>query len=140
VKKLMFEQLTHPGIVMEGPDDRSFRKDRARLCEQAWLSAVRSLDPAERQLLQHYFVSGLSIDRLGPLYSVHRATIARRIRRTTERVRRQVRASLSHHYLGWSGQDLDALMLGVCHDLDISFSLPRPGMDAAHTRALTPRG
>jgi RNA polymerase sigma-70 factor len=138
-KRLMFDQLTRPAMVTCGPDDRSFREDPARLCEQAWLSAVRLLEPSERQLLHHYFVSGLSIDLLGPLYSVHRATIARRIRRTTDRVRRQVRASLSSHYLGWSGQDLDALVLGVCHELDVSFSLPRAGVDAARAGEPTPR-
>lgn len=124
--------VTH--VAEDSPDERTFRNDRRRSCEQAWLSAVHSLDATDRQLLHRYFVAGLSIDRLGPLYSVHRATIARRIRRTTEHVRRQVRASLSSCYPGWNAQDLDALALGVCRELDVSASLLRPSTKAVNAK------
>lgn len=130
VRKLTHEQSNNPAnqpTWMGSTDERPSPSERLRHCEQAWRSAVHSLDSMDRQLLHHYFVSGLSIDALGPLYSVHRATIARRIRRITDRVRARVRANLASHYRGWSARDLDALALGVCGDLDICASLGQHG-------------
>jgi RNA polymerase sigma-70 factor, ECF subfamily len=110
-------------IRVDAPDDRAFSEERVRLCEQAWTRAICSLGSTDRQLLHHYFVSQLSIDTLGPIYSVHRATIARRIRRILERVRQHVRKTLAERHRGLSAEDLDALMLHSCRELDLSATL-----------------
>ncbi|MEO8178033.1 MAG: sigma-70 family RNA polymerase sigma factor [Deltaproteobacteria bacterium] len=104
-------------------EERAFASDRAYLCERAWCCAVGSLDAMERQLLHHHFVSGLSIDILGQLYSVHRATIARRVRVATSRVQEHVRALLSARYRELNGKDLDAIVLDACAEIDVAQSL-----------------
>jgi RNA polymerase sigma-70 factor len=89
------------------------------ICEQAWRRAVTSLPPRERQLLYHYFVLGLSIDALSPIYAVHRSTIARRMNRIIKRLRRQVHKMLSAHYSDLSSDELDALVLRSCGDVEL---------------------
>jgi RNA polymerase sigma-70 factor (ECF subfamily) len=106
-------------------DDQLSHRDRACLCEKAWQQALRSLSPGDRQLLHHHFVSGLSIDVLGPLYSVHRATIARRIRRATLRVGGFFRRALADHDRELSNRELYALALSTARELDMSGMLRR---------------
>jgi len=40
-------------------------------------AAIRELEPRERLLLKYHYVDGLTVDRIGPLFAVHRATAAR---------------------------------------------------------------
>lgn len=44
-------------------------------------AACRSLDPRSRRMLRHSLVEGLTVDEIGTLYGVHRATAARHVRR-----------------------------------------------------------
>jgi RNA polymerase sigma-70 factor, ECF subfamily len=48
---------------------------------QAFEQAARALEAQDRNLLRRHFSDGLSIDELGALYGVHRATAARRLAR-----------------------------------------------------------
>ena len=43
----------------------------------AFGAALGTMDPREKVMLRQHFVDGLTIDELGPLYGVHRATAAR---------------------------------------------------------------
>ena len=43
----------------------------------AFADAITQLEPRERTLLKYHYVDGLSIDRIGAIYGVHRATAAR---------------------------------------------------------------
>jgi RNA polymerase sigma-70 factor, ECF subfamily len=95
----------------------------ATLCEQAWCRAICSLSTEDKQLLHHYFVSGLSIDTLGVMYKVHRATIARRINRVAGRVGQRARKALSRHFPELSTGDLDALVRQSCRSSDLVSTL-----------------
>ncbi|MEO8180464.1 MAG: sigma-70 family RNA polymerase sigma factor [Deltaproteobacteria bacterium] len=106
-------------------DERVFRGKSAQVCGHAWWGAIGSLCTDERQLLQQYFVSGVSVDTLGSLFGVHRATIHRRIRRATEHLRRQVRESLTSHYWDLTEGDRDALAFSAGCELDLSEALVR---------------
>lgn len=77
------------------PEDDALAASCAHSVEQGLVKAVRELTSEERQLLHHYFVSGLSIDVLGAMYSINRSTAARRIRRNIERIRQGVHRELS---------------------------------------------
>lgn len=101
-------------------DEHALRRDFIGACQWAWHAAVHSLTSVERKLLHHHFVSGLSIDILGELYGVHRATVARRIRRAADHLSQRVRAALSAHYQDWSGPALDALAREACGELDLA--------------------
>jgi RNA polymerase sigma-70 factor, ECF subfamily len=123
LRKLERTQHANAALATDATDEQAFQTQRASVCEQAWNSAIRSLGSSERQLLHHHFVSGLSIDVLGAIYAVHRATIARRIRRATDRVRRRVREALATNYHGLCAADLDALALRACGDVDVMRTL-----------------
>ncbi len=66
---------------------------RAEFAE-AFGAALGSLTPRERNLLAQHYLDGLSIDEIGVIYSVHRATIARWIARARESLLKRTRASL----------------------------------------------
>jgi RNA polymerase sigma-70 factor (ECF subfamily) len=133
LRKLASAQRTVLGTeTLEEADETAFRREYARVCSRAWSAAIGSLAAQERRLLHHHFVSGLSIDTLGPIYRVHRATIHRRIRRATERVRCQVRQVLARHYWDLTHRDLDALAFRACCDLDLGAALVRETVDPSH--------
>lgn len=127
-----WKRLSHPDVALLGAlgavtdtlEDRVGQWERQR-CQQAWNAAIRSLGSEERQLLYHHFVHGLSIDALGALYGVHRATAARRIRRATATVRRRVRSALADHYGDMNTHDLDRLAQRTCCELDVMLSFER---------------
>lgn len=106
-------------------DDQLSHRERACLCEKAWHQALHSLSPSERQLLHHHFVSGLTIDVLSPLYSVHRATIARRIQRAAIRVGEYFRRALVVHDRELSNRELYSLALSAVREVDMSGMLRR---------------
>jgi RNA polymerase sigma-70 factor (ECF subfamily) len=133
LRKLASAQRNAPSTTtLEEGGEAAFHRDYARVCARAWSAAIGSLAGEERQLLHHYFVSGLSIDRLGPLYRVHRATVHRRIRRATAQVRRQVREALARHYRDLTHRDLDTLALRTCCDLDLGAVLVQDTVDPSH--------
>nr|WP_276599329.1 sigma-70 family RNA polymerase sigma factor [Nannocystis sp. SCPEA4] len=51
---------------------------------QAFAAALAELDPRSRNALRHHLIDRLSIDQIGALYNVHRATAARWISRSRE--------------------------------------------------------
>jgi RNA polymerase sigma-70 factor (ECF subfamily) len=53
---------------------------------RAFNAAVGTLEPRDRQLLRQHFVEERTIDELGILYEVHRATVARWIQSARERL------------------------------------------------------
>lgn len=57
-----------------------------QLFEAAFRQAVAALTSRERNLLRYHFLSGLSIDQIGALYHVHRATAARWVAQARERL------------------------------------------------------
>ena len=62
--------------------------------KQAFEHAMASLEPSERNILRMSFVSDLSIDEIGKLYSIHRATAARRLARARARLAELTREHL----------------------------------------------
>jgi RNA polymerase sigma-70 factor (ECF subfamily) len=137
-QRTRLSQLHHADIMTRGAlrsqsldalDDGVFQRERLQRCQQAWNAAIRALEAQERQMLYHHFVHGVSIDVLGALYGVHRATVARRIRRATAQVRRHVRNTLALQYEGMSSQDLDGLAKRTCCEVDVMQSLE--GLSAA---------
>jgi len=54
--------------------------------ESAFREAVATLSSRERNLLRYHFLSGLSVDQIGVIYRVHRATAARWVAQARERL------------------------------------------------------
>lgn len=53
------------------------RKEHATHVKAAFHVALARLTPRQRNLLRQHLLDGLSIDELGPMYRVHRVTVAR---------------------------------------------------------------
>lgn len=95
--------------------------------KQAVEGAIATLDAEQLRVLRLHFHDGLSIDRIGALLGVHRATAARWIRATSDAVRSETRRLL-HARLGLSPAELDSLAGLVQSQLHLSLGrlLPSP--------------
>lgn len=89
--------------------------------KQAVEDALAALDAEQLRVLRLYFTDGLSIDRIGALLGVHRATAARRVHAAADAVRDETRRLL-HARLGLSSGELDSLAGLVQSQLHVSLS------------------
>jgi len=85
----------------------------------AFAEAVAGLPPRERTLLRYCLVDGLSIDRIGALYGIHRATAARQVADAKNRLAAATQRALMDR-LNLEPSDLDSVMRLVMSQLDIS--------------------
>lgn len=75
------------------PEMALLMKTYKRELTEAFQEALASMEHRDRSVLRYHFVEGLSIDRMGELYKVHRATAARWIARATETLSERTRES-----------------------------------------------
>jgi RNA polymerase sigma-70 factor, ECF subfamily len=95
-------------------------KDRYRAeFKTAFSHAVGALTDRERTLLRYRFVDGLSIDEIGVLYNVHRATIARWIAGARESLFETTRVQLMSQ-LQITESDVDSVLRLIDSQLEIS--------------------
>lgn len=122
-------------LVADPQDSPSLRllKERCRGdLRAAFATAFGDLSARERTLLRQHYLDGLSIDVLGPLHRVHRATCARWIEAARNKVLRGVRRHLQA-VLDLGAADLDSAIELVRSQLDLSLSrhlASQPGLDA----------
>jgi RNA polymerase sigma-70 factor (ECF subfamily) len=88
--------------------------------------ALRGLSPREQTLLRQSFVDGLSIDELGALHGVHRATAARWLARAQSSMSRKVQAVLMHN-LHVRTAELRSILRFIRSGLQVSLRLVFPG-------------
>jgi RNA polymerase sigma-70 factor, ECF subfamily len=87
--------------------------------EASLREAFESLEASERNLLRHYYGRRLSIDTLGAMYHVHRATMARRVHRTTEALVVVTRERLAAR-LGIASGDVSSILRLVHSQLELT--------------------
>jgi RNA polymerase sigma-70 factor, ECF subfamily len=87
--------------------------------KQAVEDALATLGAEQLRILRLHYTDGLSIDRIGALLGVHRATAARWIRAASDAVRDETRRLL-HARLGLSAAELDSLSRLVQSQLHLS--------------------
>jgi RNA polymerase sigma-70 factor, ECF subfamily len=85
----------------------------------AFSAAAKQLTDRERTLLRYRFVDDLSIDEIGVLYSVHRATVARWIAAVRESLFEATRAELMAQ-LSLTDSDVDSVLRLIDSQLEIS--------------------
>lgn len=85
----------------------------------AFAQALAHLSPRERNLLRLKYLDGLSVDALGALYAVHRATAARWVVSAQEALLTQTRRLLTEH-LRLTGSQLDSVLHLISSQLDMS--------------------
>jgi RNA polymerase sigma-70 factor, ECF subfamily len=122
LRKVVMAQREEPIMTEMDESEEPFalRGECAEVCCRAWCEAIRALCGEERELLRQCFVFERSVDELGTLYGVHRATIHRRIRRAVERLRLQVSEVLSIHYGDLTAADRDEMAFSAGCQLNLS--------------------
>jgi RNA polymerase sigma-70 factor (ECF subfamily) len=96
----------------------------------AMYEAASQLEPGDRHLLRQHLVEGLTIDQLGAVLGIHRATAARRIARASELLAATTKRLVATR-LALSGSALDEVFGLVLSRLDVSLgrllATPLPG-------------
>lgn len=85
----------------------------------AMFDAARGLEPGDRHLLRQHLVAGLSIDQLGAVLGIHRATAARRVAKAREQLAGETRRLVAER-LKVAGDELDEVIGLVMSRLDVS--------------------
>jgi RNA polymerase sigma-70 factor (ECF subfamily) len=94
--------------------------DRERSAyRDAFAAALATLTPRDRNLLRQQYLYGATIDELGALYGVHRATVARWIAQIRETLLHRTRRHIGEA-LRLTGDDLDSAMGRIADHLDYS--------------------
>jgi RNA polymerase sigma-70 factor (ECF subfamily) len=116
-------------ISTGNPELELLKRQYAAAFSDALRTAVGGLEPRLRAALRMSFVDGLSIDEIGAVYTVHRATAARWIQRACDAVLDATRRQLADR-LALTPTELDRLTAMVQSQLDVSLSqLLPPSLD-----------
>jgi RNA polymerase sigma-70 factor (ECF subfamily) len=100
-------------------DQTIMTDDERRVYRDAFTTALATLTPGERNLLRQHYLHGATVDELGALYGVHRATPARWIAQVRETLMRRTRQHIGEA-LRLTGSELDSAMAKVADHLDYS--------------------
>jgi RNA polymerase sigma-70 factor, ECF subfamily len=105
-----------------GADDPVLRGLKERYREEladAFRAALAALGPKERTLLRYQLVDGLSIDDIGAILRVHRATAARRLGRVRDTLVADTRGRLAER-LRLGDDEVQSIIRLVQSELDVS--------------------
>ncbi len=103
----------------DDPELELIKRRYAKELGEAFARAAASLSPRERTLLRHALADGLSIDAIGTIYGVHRATAARWINGAREALQERVTRELAAR-LQVDRADLEHIVGLVRSRLDVS--------------------
>ncbi|WP_224243476.1 sigma-70 family RNA polymerase sigma factor [Hyalangium gracile] len=107
-----------------GPELSLLKSQYREAFQQSFRAALATLTEQELNLLRLHFVSGLSLDRLGEMYQVHRATIARWLSRAR------------HQLMHTTQRELHSRLTVDAHELNQILELVRSQLAITLTRAL----
>ncbi len=91
------------------PELALLKEASGELVERSLREALRELDSATRLILQQHLIDGLTIDQLGGVYRIHRATAARRVAKAREALLAGTRQKLRQASKR-TGRELDSLI------------------------------
>ena len=103
----------------DDPEQAFLRRAHSVAFEAALEVALRSLSARERNVLRQHHLDGLTIDELGALYGVHRATSARWIADARNTILASVRTTL---VLSMSPSEADSVLRATKDDLELRVS------------------
>jgi RNA polymerase sigma-70 factor (ECF subfamily) len=107
--------------VVSGPEARLLQSRYLAEYQAAVREALASLSPRERNLLRMSFLDGLSIDRIGGAYQVHRATAARWIQAALQKIAAEAYRLLGER-LALTPIELESLCGVVASQLELTLS------------------
>jgi RNA polymerase sigma-70 factor (ECF subfamily) len=110
-------------IVATDPDPANalMRKEYGASARDALRDAFGELETRDRNILRQYYLDGLTIDELGTLYGVHRATAARWVEKARAVLEKRTQALLRER-LGVGKETLDSIVRMVHSNLEVSLS------------------
>jgi RNA polymerase sigma-70 factor, ECF subfamily len=107
-------------IVESGNPELEYAKGLYRReFQRAFESALRALPDRARTLLRQHYVDGLTIDELGRLYRVHRATAARLLLRARVLVLETTRAQMRSE-LAVPSRELDSILQMIRSQIEVN--------------------
>ncbi len=109
-------------LALPSPADLSLEHLKAEyrpVVAAALHAAARALSPGDRVLLRQHLAAGMTIDQLGAVLGVHRATAARRIERARASLLESVRTALAAR-LALDLEEVDSVIGLVASRLDLS--------------------
>lgn len=109
--------------------ERPVRNGYSDACAVSLRASVAALPPEARQLLVHHFAGRLSIDILARMYAVDRSTVARRIQRSIDRIRRRLAIDLRRQHKGLTNAEALEIAYDELRDdppalLDVETAIP----------------
>jgi RNA polymerase sigma-70 factor (ECF subfamily) len=118
-EELSEEPVTVASEWLDDPELEYLKHRYAEDFKQALTDALEALGDRERAVLGMYLVDGLNIDRIGKLYNVHRATIARWLQAAREALYDGARERLEAR-LSISAGEFESIARLVRSQLDVS--------------------
>jgi RNA polymerase sigma-70 factor, ECF subfamily len=108
--------LPEPGA---DPELELLKRQHMAHFKAAFAEAVGQLDASERVVLRQHLVERLSIDQIGALYHLHRATAARRVVKAREALLVATRTALAAR-LGLSPDQLESVLALIASRMEAS--------------------
>lgn len=105
------ERMDDRGVELGPAEKHAYR--------EAFAAALATLTPRERNLVKQQYVYGATIDELGKLYGVHRATAARWLAQIRDTLLHRTRARIAEA-MSLTGTDLDSAMGKLADHVDYS--------------------
>jgi RNA polymerase sigma-70 factor (ECF subfamily) len=87
--------------------------------KQSFAAAMQELEVKERNVLRYYVLDGLNIDKIGSIYHVHRATVARWISKIREKLLNSTKQDLAMR-LDLGVSQLSSILGIIQSQIDIS--------------------
>jgi len=94
------ERPLSPQVLLTRPDDRIgpeedyLKRLYSDAFKQAFEQALQSLRSEQRNLLRYYYIDSLTVEQIGHIYRVHKATISRRLADIREQLLTETRNHL----------------------------------------------
>ena len=102
-----------------GPEEDYFKRYYSDAFKKAFQQALRTLPPEQRNLLRYYYIDGLTVDQIGRIYRVHKATISRRLADIRELLLTETRNALVRE-LDVGQPEFESIMRLIQSRLDVS--------------------
>jgi RNA polymerase sigma-70 factor (ECF subfamily) len=115
------EQLAKGVLSEHDPELFAMKQEHIGVFRQVFGEAMETLTSEERVVLRLKLLEGVNIDRIGVMFNVHRATVARWISRAQEKLAAELRSRLAAR-LDLSESELSSLIRLVDSQLDVSLS------------------
>lgn len=101
------------------PELAHVRRTYGKAMKGAVESALKDLEPDDRNVLRFYFVDGLTVEQIARMRSVHKSTVSRLITRVRAHLLEQVKDEVAANVQA-RREELSSVLRAVVSQLDVS--------------------